>query len=100
ILARKFHYIFFLSSRRQHTRCYRDWSSDVCSSDPWEATPAPALFADAEAVPPPPPEADDLSRQRVLTCAHCRKEIENLRDALKRSEERRVGNEGMSRDEK
>src|SRR5207245_2751135 len=25
-------YLFF-SSRRQHTRCYRDWSSDVCSSD-------------------------------------------------------------------
>src|SRR5207245_7276727 len=24
---------FFLSSRRRHTRCYRDWSSDVCSSD-------------------------------------------------------------------
>src|SRR5207245_5071889 len=21
------------SSRRRHTRCYRDWSSDVCSSD-------------------------------------------------------------------
>src|SRR5207245_4944682 len=24
---------FFFSSRRRHTRCYRDWSSDVCSSD-------------------------------------------------------------------
>src|SRR5207245_5322689 len=24
---------FFVSSRRRHTRCYRDWSSDVCSSD-------------------------------------------------------------------
>src|SRR5207245_7392236 len=29
------------SSRRRHTRCYRDWSSDVCSSDlklklPWQ----------------------------------------------------------------
>src|SRR6266542_3151183 len=24
---------FFFSSRRQHTRCYSDWSSDVCSSD-------------------------------------------------------------------
>src|SRR3990172_10364100 len=23
----------FLSSRRRHTRCSRDWSSDVCSSD-------------------------------------------------------------------
>src|SRR5207245_3866431 len=26
-------YIFLFSSRRRHTRCYRDWSSDVCSSD-------------------------------------------------------------------
>src|SRR6266542_4703833 len=33
---------FFFSSRRRHTRCYRDWSSDVCSSD---------LLARAEGVP-------------------------------------------------
>src|SRR2546429_2786577 len=26
-------YDFFFSSRRRHTRCSRDWSSDVCSSD-------------------------------------------------------------------
>src|SRR5256884_9267319 len=26
-------YYFFFSSRRRHTRCSRDWSSDVCSSD-------------------------------------------------------------------
>src|SRR5207245_8738367 len=25
--------IILFSSRRRHTRCYRDWSSDVCSSD-------------------------------------------------------------------
>src|SRR3989449_5915398 len=24
---------FFFPSRRRHTRCSRDWSSDVCSSD-------------------------------------------------------------------
>src|SRR2546429_2736672 len=30
---------FFFSSRRRHTRCSRDWSSDVCSSD---------LFQDAK----------------------------------------------------
>src|SRR5262245_62494897 len=29
---------FFFSSRRRHTRCLSDWSSDVCSSD----LPAPA----------------------------------------------------------
>src|SRR5690554_7646229 len=33
---------FFFSSRRRHTRCGRDWSSDVCSSDlyPFEKTVA------------------------------------------------------------
>src|SRR2546422_750331 len=31
---------FFFSSRRRHTRCSRDWSSDVCSSD------LPALLGD------------------------------------------------------
>src|SRR5258705_8441987 len=29
-MARSF---FFFSSRRRHTRCLSDWSSDVCSSD-------------------------------------------------------------------
>src|SRR5687768_11726308 len=28
-----FLFFFFFSSRRRHTRCSRDWSSDVCSSD-------------------------------------------------------------------
>src|SRR2546422_11264815 len=27
------YFFFFFSSRRRHTRCSRDWSSDVCSSD-------------------------------------------------------------------
>src|SRR5205814_4489222 len=30
---------FFFSSRRRHTRCLSDWSSDVCSSDlGWRAS--------------------------------------------------------------
>src|SRR6266498_4714186 len=33
---------FFFSSRRRHTRCGRDWSSDVCSSDLGEGS----AFAD------------------------------------------------------
>src|SRR3712207_7226744 len=28
-----FFIVFFFSSRRRHTRYWRDWSSDVCSSD-------------------------------------------------------------------
>src|SRR2546422_10316835 len=35
--------VFFFSSRRRHTRCSRDWSSDVCSSDlPHHVVEAPA----------------------------------------------------------
>src|SRR6266542_744449 len=33
--------IFFFSSRRRHTICYRDWSSDVCSSDLTPSSPSP-----------------------------------------------------------
>src|SRR5712675_2347372 len=32
-VIRGFTSYFFFSSRRRHTRCSRDWSSDVCSSD-------------------------------------------------------------------
>src|SRR5687768_17676173 len=33
VLVGVFFFFFFFSSRRRHTRCSRDWSSDVCSSD-------------------------------------------------------------------
>src|SRR5690554_1753982 len=39
-------FAFFFSSRRRHTRCGRDWSSDVCSSD--LATPALGVFKTVE----------------------------------------------------
>src|SRR5207245_6324185 len=39
------HLFFFFSSRRRHTRCYRDWSSDVCSSDLAESKLRAALLA-------------------------------------------------------
>src|SRR5438128_9163034 len=45
-------FFFFFSSRRRHTRCYRDWSSDVCSSDL-----------------PLGPISRDLSQPLVLTAA-------------------------------
>src|SRR5436305_10840694 len=35
--------VFFFSSRRRHTRCGRDWSSDVCSSD-LKTLVIPAIF--------------------------------------------------------
>src|SRR5437899_853771 len=33
ILIHTYLFFFFFSSRRRHTRCLSDWSSDVCSSD-------------------------------------------------------------------
>src|SRR3712207_1598322 len=33
MLLESFLFFFFFSSRRRHTRYWRDWSSDVCSSD-------------------------------------------------------------------
>src|SRR5438105_1320070 len=41
--------LFFLSSRRRHTRSTRDWSSDVCSSDltnPFFAAFRPYVFSE------------------------------------------------------
>src|SRR5256884_4963416 len=42
-------FFFFFSSRRRHTRCSRDWSSDVCSSD-LPITRRRALLASGAAV--------------------------------------------------
>src|SRR3712207_8499366 len=38
-------FFFFFSSRRRHTRYWRDWSSDVCSSDLGQFV---ALFGSAD----------------------------------------------------
>src|SRR3712207_9472885 len=37
------YYCFFFSSRRPHSRYWRDWSSDVCSSDLWGIPTAASL---------------------------------------------------------
>src|SRR5205814_4722923 len=36
---------FFFSSRRRHTRCLSDWSSDVCSSDLSDPAREERIFA-------------------------------------------------------
>src|SRR5215212_11217407 len=66
------HPLFFFSSRRRHTRCLSDWSSDVCSSDLTLLTGAAESPADKQAV------------------------VEVLAASV-RSEERRVGKECRSR---
>src|SRR5205809_4099746 len=92
---------FFFSSRRRHTRCSRDWSSDVCSSDLLQHDEGGAalggnlageLFTKVSAwhqgVLDP---AELIARQRLQTA------VQRIADEQGRSEERRVGKEGKWR---
>src|SRR5205809_1170336 len=93
--------VFFFSSRRRHTRCSRDWSSDVCSSDLLEVRvrggPA-AAHADFEAAAgdrnggaaPPPAETATLPPALLGPTS-------SPAPPKPRSEERRVGKEGRWR---
>src|SRR3712207_8420503 len=78
----------FFSSRRRHTRYWRDWSSDVCSSD--------LLGEVREAL-----GAERARREQAeRTIDELRLELEALRQSTggpQRSEERRVGKECRSR---
>src|SRR5687768_18615603 len=71
-------FFFFFSSRRRHTRCSRDWSSDVCSSDLWVATAAGVILVVLGLIPKISAVVEGVPRA-VLGGA--------------RSEERRVGKE-------
>src|SRR3712207_7666885 len=91
----------FFSSRRRHTRYWRDWSSDVCSSDLARQGPAdhrpPALPADQERlhVTIENDTADALAAlgwDSTFAAALAPFAAEGLR-----SEERRVGKECRSR---
>src|SRR2546429_4025363 len=59
-------FFFFFSSRRRHTRCSRDWSSEVCSSDLtcvgvwWSLLQLLPIFLDLRAVQPLPRLLQDL----------------------------------------
>src|SRR5207245_3409401 len=93
---------FFFSSRRRHTRCYRDWSSDVCSSDLVETATyrwTRVATLDLDEVRHLYPIiwtlemlAISLAQHRFLTS-----DLERMREAnarlYERSEERRVGKE-------
>src|SRR5258707_10008086 len=77
---------FFFSSRRRHTRYWRDWSSDVCSSDLKTLTKYR------------PQDWNEIVIVVKDGVAHCTCNGEVLEAALKvRSEERRVGKECRSR---
>src|SRR2546429_3650076 len=83
---------FFFSSRRRHTRCSRDWSSDVCSSDLRDLSARGALpptlilttFDDSDVV---------LDGIRAGARGFLLKDV----SYQQRSEERRVGKECRSR---
>src|SRR5437899_11921873 len=87
--------VFFFSSRRRHTRCLSDWSSDVCSSD---------LFTSGTTGVP---KGATLTHRNLLVTVGSMVRLLNLDDtdvfvgslpfSHVRSEERRVGKESRSR---
>src|SRR5690554_7915474 len=90
---------FFFSSRRRHTRCGRDWSSDVCSSD-LVVPGAAETDGDVERHLQVRGGRHVLAHERLdrLLLARCDLEDELVVDLeQQRSEERRVGKECRSR---
>src|SRR3712207_9037406 len=78
-----FFIFFFFSSRRRHTRYWRDWSSDVCSSDLKRTL---ARAGDDERTRPL-----GLELQEGLPDLLRNLRVESVELLLARSEERRVG---------
>src|SRR5256884_1088836 len=90
---------FFFSSRRRHTRCSRDWSSDVCSSDlrlgryTLSGDDIMNQWLDSQCAP------SGLGKLPLALVAVILKRNTGQAEFvdLHRSEERRVGKEGRSR---
>src|SRR5437899_6064691 len=64
---------FFFSSRRRHTRCLSDWSSDVCSSDLKQLGQANPALGGRELI-----VADLLGLDRLLKFPHFVAELGDL----------------------
>src|SRR3712207_8936497 len=92
--------MFFFSSRRRHTRYWRDWSSDVCSSD----LPPQVYAVLVEYLEPPLPVGGDNLVGPVVVEVADGERVEGAAELFRpagvrraRSEERRVGKECRSR---
>src|SRR5258707_1988155 len=91
--------VFFFSSRRRHTRYWRDWSSDVCSSDLLAAAIALAKEAGALTLVDSTFATPVLQRPLALgadVVLHATTKYMGGHSDV-RSEERRVGKECRSR---
>src|SRR3712207_6933619 len=91
-------FFFFFSSRRRHTRYWRDWSSDVCSSDLVPSVAKSKSMFDPLILwpkPSPPTYSHLLSLESFNTTGRLSL-FERILKAT-RSEERRVGKECRSR---
>src|SRR5207245_8791746 len=92
---------FFFSSRRRHTRCYRDWSSDVCSSDLPQTENVFVMFKDGWHPAETPPDNAAVEwqwtkKEATLSVRNPKKDVVfylHLDQPGVRSEERRVGEE-------
>src|SRR3712207_8652054 len=88
---------FFFSSRRRHTRYWRDWSSDVCSSDLKAAQKVQAQQAFLHHPKVLPFVGKFRSAYRELFLSDYESLYTLAEAGEKRSEERRVGKECRSR---
>src|SRR2546429_363257 len=85
-------FIFFFSSRRRHTRCSRDWSSDVCSSDLIHPRTSSRCCSN-----PPRGGCDHPSSRSLPQKVRLAFVVRAYLQFHSRSEERRVGKECRSR---
>src|SRR5437899_4790542 len=93
--------LFFFSSRRRHTRCLSDWSSDVCSSDLFYVTNSAAVTSVTVNYTTPAgvtkPGIIVLEISGAVSSGVADGSVNNQAASTTRSEERRVGKECRSR---
>src|SRR6266498_268407 len=76
---RRYLFFFFFSSRRRHTRCGRDWSSDVCSCDLARIFDAGRIRSGVgDAKESTPGDEDGTSEPSGLRCGGCQGTLKNV----------------------